>query len=296
MSFHLQHVIKAILLGFFALFFMKLHYTGEITKYINPKYDVMSKITACIFIMLFLIQLFRIKQRHHVCSSNCNHDHGNNQFTLKRVMGYSIIIFPIITGFTLNPATLNATIAANKGSFLPQHHSEEFSLFEHADSLTEKEDIDIYTAEDIALPNNNYLTEDEYGKQLQLLQGADIIEVTDSMYGPYNEQLNDNPQKYIGRKIKVTGFVYKEEGFHTNQFVLSRFMIVHCIADASILGFLVESEEANLYEEDTWLAIEGVLDVTNYKGYNFPVIKATNWQVIDEPVEPYVYPVLTFIQ
>lgn len=304
MQFHLHHFIKAVMLGLFVLFFLQLHSTGDILKYVNPKYDYISKIAAGIFALLFLIQLFRIfqkKHRHHYCSSGCRHDHNhdNGDFSLARVISYSIIALPIVTGFTMEPVTLNASIAANKGSFFTQISQENKTqndntlLLENAQSLAEKENIDIYTDELVPLENNNYVSNEEYETKLQLLRGKNMIEMNEDMFGAYYGEINDHPAGFIGREIKIRGFVFKDEGFNPNQLVISRFMITHCIADASILGLLTEFEEANKVKEDAWLEIEGVLDVTTYGGAQLPVIKATGWKEIEEPTEPYVYPVLT---
>lgn len=307
MQVHFQHLIKAVILGFFVLYFIKLHSTGDILKYINPKYDYISKIAAVIFIILFLVQLFRIlqkKKNHHTnCTVGCNHnhEHGNSQLTVTRVFGYSVMIFPIITGFTFEPATLNASIAANKGSFYSQviqssdKTEEKPSLFENAKSLAERENIDIYSNEPEPLVNNNYLSDKEYEEKLKMLD-SNTIQMNEDMFGSYYGAINKNPIDYIGRTIKMSGFVYKEESFNPNQLVVSRFMITHCIADAAILGFLTEFDEANVLEDDTWLEIDGVLDITNYDGFDMPVIKVTNWKVIDEPAEPYLYPILTLTQ
>lgn len=70
-------------------------------------------------------------------------------------------------------------------------------------------------------------------------------------------------------------------------------MITHCLADASILGFLTEMDEAFELSEDTWIELEGELDITTYDGVQIPTIKITKWKTIEEPSEPYVYPVLT---
>lgn len=306
MRFHFQHFLKAVLLGLFTLFFTNLHITGDIAKYINPKYDFMSKIAAVFFLVLFLIQLSRIWQKkhvHHVCSHGCSHDHGNNHWSLKRIVGYSIVAFPIVTGFTLPPTTLDASIAANKGFLLSQgsngenvEGSNKDSLTEDAESLVEKENIDIYSSEHIPLPNNNYLSEEEYNDKFRLLQESETIQMTDDMFGSYYGEINDNPQSYIGKTIKMSGFVFKEEGFTSNQLVISRFLITHCIADASIIGFLAEFQGAETIEEDTWIEIEGVIDIGTYGGYELPIIKVTSLNVIDEPSEPYIYPVLTLLE
>lgn len=70
-------------------------------------------------------------------------------------------------------------------------------------------------------------------------------------------------------------------------------MITHCLADASNLGFLTEMDEAFELSEDTWIELEGELDITTYDGVQIPTIKITKWKTIEEPSEPYVYPVLT---
>jgi putative membrane protein len=306
MYINLQQVIKTIILGVFALYFIMLHRSGHILKYVNPKYEYISKIALVLFLFLFVIQIFRIlqprKQAGHVCSAGCDHDHhGNGVINLRRIFGYSIIVFPIITGFAMEPATLNAKIAGNKGLFAQiskgnDDPSEKPSLTENAETFAEKEDIDIYSDEYNPIPNNNYMSEEEFSKKQDILKMSETIQMNEDMFSSFYGEINVAPQDYIGRKIKMSGFVFKEEGFNSDQLVLSRFMITHCLADASVLGFLTQFDEANLLEEDTWLEMEGVLDVTTYDGYEMPIIKVTSWKVIDEPEEPYIFPVLTIIQ
>ncbi|MDN4494917.1 TIGR03943 family putative permease subunit [Ureibacillus aquaedulcis] len=303
MKFHFQHFLKALLLGLFTLFFANLHITGDIIKYINPKYDYMSKMTVIFFFVLLLIQVTRIwqeKHTHHVCSHRCDHDHGNSHWSLRRVVSYSIVAFPIVTGFMVPPATLDASIAANKGFLVSQGGgqsggTERKSLMEGAESLVEKEDIDIYSSEHVPLPNENYLSEQEYDGKLRLLQESESIQMTEDMFSTYYGEINDNLESYVGKTIKMSGFVFKEEGLTGNQLVISRFLITHCVADASIIGFLTEFTGAVTIQEDAWVEIEGVLEVGNYNGYDLPLLKATSLNVVEEPSEPYIYPVLKML-
>jgi putative membrane protein len=73
--------------------------------------------------------------------------------------------------------------------------------------------------------------------------------------------------------------------------VLSRFLITHCVADASIIGFISELPEASSLKENTWIEVKGVLDTTNFNGTELPIIKITTWKKINEPKEPYLYPI-----
>jgi putative membrane protein len=290
---HVQHFIRAVVLAAFAIFFIELHITGDITKYINPKYDGMSKIAAGVFILFFFIQLFRIWEKeedsHVDCSPGCTHDHGYSGSLSKRLMSYGILIFPLLTGFAFAPTVLDSTIAAKKGTILPQVNRNENNGIEESVS---EHDLTGSQEEQEVLPNNNFFSEEKYNQEMKKLEESEVIQMDDGIYSSYVEAMNMNPKDFEGRKIKVRGFVYKEEGLEENQLVLSRFLITHCIADASITGLIIEFNQANEFEQDMWLEIEGTLEVTTYNGIELPLIKAKKWTVIKEPVEPYIYPIL----
>jgi putative membrane protein len=288
MIFHFQQAFRAVILAAFTCFLMNLHLNGEITKYVNPKYALLSQAAAYIFFFLFFIQLFRIwsrKNKHeHHCYHGCNHDHGHSGSPVKKIISYSILIFPLITGFLLPPQTMGASIAAKKGSVLTSKTAEspvrvetelDPSLYGHEGAVVDRKEIQ----------------QGEYEENMKRLDNDHVINMKDEVFEPYYGQINAQPEKYIGRTVKMEGFVYKEEGFQSNQLALTRFLITHCIADASSIGFLTEFEEAYTVEQDTWLEIEGILDITQYDGFEMPVLKITSWKVIPEPDESYVYPV-----
>lgn len=300
-----QHLFKAIIIGLYILFFMKLHSTGDIAKYINPKYDMMSKIAVGIFFLFFIIQLTRIfqkKRTHHVCCSHCCHSHDHGQGGFPKVFGFIMVAFPLITGFTIPPATLNSSIAANKGNILLQisggkeEKSFEEHLMESATSLTEKEEIDIYSSDHVPLVNDNYLSEEELEEKNRSLFESRIIEMNEDIFISYYNQINENPKLFEGRTIKLSGFVFKEGDFSENQFVLARYLITHCVADASVIGFLSELEGANRLQQDSWVEIEGKMAVGTYEGYELPIIKVTKWNITTEPKEPYIFPIQTLMQ
>lgn len=289
-----QHFIRAVILVAFAIFFIQLHYTGEITKYINPKYDLMSKIAAGVFILFFCVQLFRIWENNHEqhtnCPPGCNHDHGYSDALPKKLMSYCILTFPLLTGFAFAPSVLDSSIAAKKGTILPQANRIENNGTE--ESVSEIDPITIQDDEAV-LPNNNIFSKEKYDEEMKKLEELEVIQMKDDIYASYYESISLNPKEYMGRKIKVSGFVYKEEGLDVNHLVISRFLITHCIADASVIGLLTEFKQASEYEQDTWIEIEGTLEVTTFNGVELPLIKANKWKVIEEPTEPYIYPILT---
>lgn len=60
MKFHVQLALRALLLLAFSAMIANLHWTGELTKFINPKYEGLSKTAAILFFILFLVQVTRV--------------------------------------------------------------------------------------------------------------------------------------------------------------------------------------------------------------------------------------------
>jgi putative membrane protein len=310
MKFQMKQAFRAVILFAFFSFIIKIHLTGEMTKYINPKYEMLSQTAAVLFLFLFFVQLFRVWDKKHIhdehCNHGCDHDHGESSSSLKKMLSYSILIFPLATGFFLPAKTLDASIAAKKGVMLSAAPSASKEDRRNADSVDIEKSSEIEGNEQVGfdqeeilvddqtpLLNLNEMTENEYKIKMNELEQTKIIEMSDEVFEPYYEAISMEPGKYQGRTVKLHGFVYKEEGFQANQLVISRFLITHCVADASIIGFLTEFNEAHSVKEDTWIEVEGTIDRTNYNGSELPMIKAASWKEISEPDEPYVFPVFT---
>lgn len=351
MKFHFQQALRAIILFSFAVLIIKLHISGDILKYINPKYENLSLTAAFIFLVLFLIQLTRtwsvkdgkgIAEHHGSCCSHghahdecchhpedhssydetCHHDHGYSKFSLKKFVSYSIIIFPLLTGFFLPAKTLDASIAQKKGAMLTLSNqetdekeqeigdkstgnsgnpseteigddvsSEETEIIENGSSEKTEVDEAVVPEGDLSYKQEE-MSEKEYKEIENQLKSLSSIKMDDYYFSSYYEFINKDVDYYKGRKISLKGFVYKEEGFKNNQFVVSRFLITHCVADASIIGFLSELDEAPRLETDSWVEVEGVLDVGSYNGMKLPIIKISKWKTIQQPKEPYIYPIV----
>ncbi|KOY82993.1 TIGR03943 family protein [Lysinibacillus macroides] len=300
MKFHIQQAVRAVILLAFSAMIANLHWTGELTKYINPKYDNLSKTAAILFFMLFLVQLTRVVSKttqhcHHHGQACCSqHDHGQSPFTRKKMLSYFIVITPIITGFFVPAKILDAAIADKKGaSFILAQQSQNSKI---EDYLTSNETIDenIYDEHEPdprLMEEKQEMTKKQYDRLKQQLSQQTMLKMTDEDYTIYYEEINHNLANYLGKQIQLKGFVLKEEDFSQNQLVISRFLITHCVADASIVGFLSEFVEAPTLKEDTWIEIVGTIGQTTYDGTILPVIQIDNWVTIEQPESPYLYPI-----
>ncbi|WP_051128289.1 TIGR03943 family putative permease subunit [Amphibacillus jilinensis] len=137
---------------------------------------------------------------------------------------------------------------------------------------------------------SSMVTKDEYQNVLTQLVGQDSLNMTDQVYSAYYEAINKDIQSFSGKKITLNGFVYKNRSLDYNQVVIGRFLITHCIADASYIGFLTELNQAPPWPENTWVAVTGTIKTTAYEGVKLPTIQVEEWEMINEPDQPYVYP------
>lgn len=114
-------------------------------------------------------------------------------------------------------------------------------------------------------------------------------EINISNYTNILKNVHDNIDKYVGQKIKFSGYVYRMLDFNQDQFVLARDMVVSSDFKTVVVGFLCEETTIKEYEDYSWIEIEGKITKGNYHG-EIPIIKVENIKKINKPKEEYVYP------
>lgn len=99
----------------------------------------------------------------------------------------------------------------------------------------------------------------------------------------------ENQQAYLNKDITISGFVYKSPNFNDDQFVLVRYLITCCTADASPYGLFSETKEAGQYNQGDWITVQGVVTTTKINNIDNPAIAVSSIQRIEKPLNPYVY-------
>lgn len=104
--------------------------------------------------------------------------------------------------------------------------------------------------------------------------------------------VNQNPdgEGIIGEKADVTGFVYHDTRLGKNQFMVSRFSIACCVADAIAMGMVVNWPDASNLVDNQWVRVIGTSDLLALEGKPLPVINADQVELIPEPEQPYLFP------
>jgi putative membrane protein len=167
--------------------------------------------------------------------------------------GYVLFFITLIVGIFIAPGGLTSEISNKKGVTLVTSSSIE-NIAEH--SHDEK----------------------------QRIEGDEII-FNEKNYIHYLEDLGNNLDKHIGKRIKITGFVLKQEGMARNEFVITRMLINCCAADSQVLGLVVRFDKAESLKKDEWVTVEGIVGSSD----KHAVIQAAKVSKSQKPNNQYIY-------
>lgn len=99
-----------------------------------------------------------------------------------------------------------------------------------------------------------------------------------------------SPAAFDGTPADIIGFVYREPGFAEDSFMLSRFTMSCCVADAFPIGMPVSAPAAADFAAGVWLRARGQLRAADFDAEFMPVLFADSLEPIPEPRQPYLYP------
>lgn len=99
-----------------------------------------------------------------------------------------------------------------------------------------------------------------------------------------------SPSAFNGQQAKVLGFVYTEPDYPPNTFMVARFTVSCCVADASALGLPAYDASAGVLEDGTWVEVAGEFQAGDFLGQQTPVLHVAQITPIEAPAHPYLYP------
>ncbi|APH03982.1 TIGR03943 family putative permease subunit [Bacillus weihaiensis] len=307
-KFHIY--IRGIILIGFTLLMVKLVITGKLDHFIAPKMVPFIYFSIIVFLFLGVMQIWRSGSKKIAeIYCDCGGDHGESASFIRSFFVYSLFILPIITGFLFPDFVLDSAVAAKRG-FKPAaaekvKENEDISKAEAYlnDPEAYMNELDESTGDQIAQSENApdiplehpegfeiQAPPEEFYSQLESeMLSMDTIEFTDENYIAMTTILDRSPEKFKGKKVEMTGFVFREADFTEEQFVLARFGLSCCVADASVFGTLASLEDAKSYGDDQWVKIQGTVTVVKYQEWVLPNIEVTKIERVEVPDSPYVY-------
>lgn len=99
-----------------------------------------------------------------------------------------------------------------------------------------------------------------------------------------------DPRSLLGQPADLTGFVYHDGRLSGGQFMIGRFAITCCVADAFAVGIVVDWKDAGQLLENQWVRVRGVIDFVEMEGKPVPLLRASQVETIPEPQQPYLFP------
>ena len=244
-------LIKTLILFGYLMFLTWLIGTNAIQLYIHPRYLQLTQMTVMVLFRLVIVQALQI-----IYLKQDNHHCHHPGRTLRRWLGYMPFLVSLLLAFYLPSSTLNAKLVGTKG----------FNTGVIA--------VSEQTLADFAVT----------------MQQMAMIEVTDQNYINVISELRLHPEKYVGRQITITGFVYKDLSFPAAKLALVRYVTFCCSADAIPAGILCEVADEQNYPIGTWLSVQGTLALSEHQKKTVPLISAARVTIIEEPPQPYIYP------
>ncbi|MGG3574592.1 TIGR03943 family protein [Bacillus gobiensis] len=251
---------RGIILVGFALLLIKLIVSEKLANFISPKMHIYVYIALFIFLLLGFILILSSSSEKNAHQCGCAGDHNVPKTIFGSIFVYSLFIFPLVTGFLFSDHILTNDAAIKRG------HKYGEGIFSSTSNGNPPSD-----------PN------------LTSLEAKKIILLTNENFLPVLDQIERNLQHFVGKKVQLEGFVYREPDFTKDQIVVARFGVSCCTADAVVFGMAANGNSLQSLPNDTWIRVKGTIDVLHYNDSELPVIVDPTIEKIDPPSHPYVY-------
>jgi len=260
---------------------------------------------------------------HHDHKESPRPDEPARSFKLKTLLVYGIFVFPLLMGFFLPDAALNSALAAKKGVNLsgagyltgtaaaagPSGPATPTSTpvptqgpatvpgsaaplptpaAEHAETAAPSKLASDAELDKLFVVENDY--DEPYAKLAKKLYKQPVIQIKEEGFIETITVIDMFRDQLAGKKVELTGFVYREDDMKPDQFVVARFAIQCCSADGMPFGFVNEYPRAQTIAKDAWVKVTGTIGKTTYNENEIVKISVEKVSSIKAPASPYVYP------
>jgi putative membrane protein len=254
-------LLRVFVLFGFALLLSYLIISRDLDYFINPRLQYLSVVSVLCLLILGMIQLKNVGKRSI-------HPVG--------VWGYFMICLPIAFFLVFPSKPPDTSLADNKMyTYVPNQVKGTKPVTNQSNTAPQE-----LTEEEWEIP---------YKKKASKLKKLSIIVLTNENYVEVVNVLLMYPEQFIGKKIRTVGFVYREEGLKPDQFVLARLSMTCCVADAGVIGFLIDTPQSNLFKKDQWFQIEGTFELKKNEYGDVPGLKIENYKKVPALKNSYVY-------
>ncbi|CAG7629458.1 hypothetical protein PAESOLCIP111_03105 [Paenibacillus solanacearum] len=315
-----HYLLRAAIMAAFALYIGYLVKTEQLVYYIAPRMEPYLKFAAVALFVVAAHQAYLALQTWWGRASACGCDPVATRSLPVHAMIYGLFLVPLALGYFLPNQIMGSTVAAMKGMNLSSTAAFSSSSGNKAASQP-PEPADASTAsrshEELQPPQTSSpaaagnglgqaagpseeavvaelfpadaFTED-FAKLGKKLYKKDLIQVKEEGFMEVLTSVDFFIDRFVGKKMEISGFAYLEEGMKPGQFVVARLAMQCCSADASPYGVLVESAVSQIPAKDAWVQLTGTIGKTKYNGNEIMKLDAVQIRTIPTPRTPYIYP------
>lgn len=252
----MKQTIKVVLLIALGIFLLSRLLNGTLSFYIHPRFNVLTLLTAVGLMGLGLA--YAIQQRRqsaHEHDHDHEHEHEHVHSHDVSWAGLLLLAIPVLLGLLVEPRPLGASALQNR---------------------------EINIGRDVSLVSANA----PEGSEMSVIANAGERNILDWLY---LFQRSSEPTAFNGEEAHVVGFVYQDERFTETQFMVSRFTVSCCVADAAPIGLIVEWPDTAVLTPDSWVEVTGTIQARTFNGVQMPVLVADSVAPTETPSQPYLY-------
>jgi len=292
--FSMHYFLRAVILLGFSSYIVYLVKTDFLQYYIAPRMMIFVKGSAIVLYIVACFQGYSAFRAYGGKRMACGCEQKASRSSFRNIVSYGLLIFPLLVGFLLPDSLMGSSMASAKGmnlsaanttiskrSAVPANEAE-ISSSAQASSGNEKNDSEL-----------EKMFHDEWEPVLSKigmwLYKKDFIDVKPPLYKEILSTIDLFKNHFVGRKIEISGFVYRETNMKSSQFVVGRFVINCCSSDAMPYGAMIDFPEAQNYTKDTWVKVTGTIQSGSYNGKDIFMIKADQIEKIAVPETPYLH-------
>ncbi len=248
--------LQFLVLAGLGIFLAYKYLSGSLSWYINQRYMPLTILAILGLLGMALTAVFSARKPPHSHADGAgDHDHdGHASGGAERVSsawGIVFIFIPLFIGLAIPAKPLSASAISNRG-----------------------------------LSSGAPLSAGG-GKQANLNLAPEDRTVLDWIK-LFNYATDISP--YLGQNANVIGFVYHDTRLPAGHFMVSRFAITCCVADAFAIGMVVEPATADTYPDNTWIDVKGSVQSIDVDGQKLPLIVSGAITRVQAPQQPYLFP------
>ncbi|MGY5344193.1 TIGR03943 family putative permease subunit [Paenibacillus glucanolyticus] len=291
-----HYVLRSLLIAALAFYIMHLNATESLHYYLAPHMQTLLLLcpVPLLFIAFGMLWHALGGDTGEVC--DCEHPLPNG--FVKNMTVYGLFAVPLLFGQLLPNQALGSDMASKKGMIYtyPNPDVRRKAEDQNASAASETNNHSLsadQSATQDASQQELFIAKDiysvEFAELAKRLYTLSVISVKPDIFSETVGAIDMYKQQFQGKSITVQGFVHRDKHMLEDTFAVSRFLVMCCTADAIPFGIIVRGANASSFDNDTWVQIDGTIQVSTLNGEETLQVQAEEIQPIEQPASPYIF-------